>query len=129
MLSCVPTLAWADEPAAARAKRLVEQGLVEPLANREPKRFSRVRMPPRERRVRITQPAASVDGKSRAFLPFAIDVRYGSQWRDTDLFGCVYLSTGSIFVKRGDAYRPVAFLLGKHVEPVAGVCEAAAARS
>ena len=62
-------------------------------------------------------------------MPFAIDVRFGSDWHENDVVGCVYTGSGSLFVKKGDAYRPAAFLLGKDVAPVAGVCEAAPTHS
>jgi len=79
--------------------------------------------------VRVIQSTVSVDKSGRAFVPFAIDVRFGSEWRKDDIVGCAYRQTGELFVKRGDAYRPAAFLLGKKAEPVAGVCEAAPARA
>ena len=79
--------------------------------------------------MRALQPTASLDKRERAFVPFAIDVRFGSEWHERDVVGCVYRSTGEIFVKIGDEYRPAAFLLGKKAEPVAGVCEAAPPRS
>jgi hypothetical protein len=126
VLSFVPSLARADEPSlAAWAQRRVQDGLVKRLANQEGSRFSRSRPPPRERRVRVTQSSASVDQRGRSFVPFAIDVRFGSEWRENDIVGCVYRGSGDLFVKRGDQYRPAAFLLGKNVDPVAGVCEAA----
>ena len=59
-------------------------------------------------------------------MPFAIDVRFGkSEWHENDIVGCVYRGSGALFVKVGDGYRPAAFLLGKEVDPVPGVCEAA----
>jgi hypothetical protein len=79
--------------------------------------------------VRVTQATVSLDKSGRPFVPFAIDVRFGAEWRANDIVGCVYRSTGELFVKRGDSYRPAAFLLGKNVDPVAGVCEAAPSRS
>jgi hypothetical protein len=79
--------------------------------------------------VRITSETLSHDKSGRPFLPFAIDVRFGSEWRENDIVGCVYTPSGGIFVKRGDAYRPAKFLLGENGEPVPGVCEAAPARS
>lgn len=79
--------------------------------------------------MRITSSTLSTDKNGRAFLPFAIDVRFGPDWRENDIVGCVYTPNRSIFVKRGDSYRPAAFLLGENLEPVAGVCEAAPARS
>jgi hypothetical protein len=129
-LSSIPSLAPADEPTIAeRAQLRVEAGLVKPLAERESNRFSRARPAPRERRVRITSSTPSTDRSGRSFLPFAIDVRFGSEWRENDIVGCVYVPNRDIFVKRGDSYRPSAFLLGENVEPVAGVCEAVPARS
>jgi len=79
--------------------------------------------------VRITSSTLNSDKSGRAFLPFAIDVRFGSDWSENDIVGCVYTPKGDIFVKRGDSYRPSAFLLGENVAPVAGVCEAAPPRS
>lgn len=106
----------------------MQHGLVAPLAKRESEssRFSRGRPPPRERRVRITQASESRDKAGRTFLTFAVDVRFGeSEWRENDIVGCVYKGSGDLFVQRGDEYRPAAFLLGKNVKPVAGVCQAA----
>jgi hypothetical protein len=125
VLSFVPSLASADEPSPAdRAKRRVEEGLVKPLTNLGSKRFSRERPPPRERRVRVTQAAATPDKSGRAFFAFAIDVRFGDEWHENDVVGCVYPGSGLVYVKNGDEYRPAAFLLGKKADPVAGVCEA-----
>lgn len=122
----MPSLVWADEPSPVEpARRRVEEGLVKPLAKQEGSRFSRSRPAPRERRVRVTQATAVVDKGGRAFLPFAIDVRFGSEWRKDDIVGCVYRRDGGLFVRMGDAYRPAELLLGKNVEPVPGVCEAA----
>ena len=33
--------------------------------------------------------------------------------------GCVYLERNQVFVKRGEGYRPAAFLLGKNVKAAA----------
>ncbi len=122
----MPSLVWADEPSPVEpARRRVEDGLVKPLAKQEGSRFSRSRPAPRERRVRVTQATASVDGKGRAFLPFSIDVRFGSEWKKDDIVGCVYGRDGKLFVKTGDAYRPAELLLGKNVEAIPGTCEAA----
>jgi hypothetical protein len=107
----------------------VEEGLVKPLADSESSRFSRGRPPPRERRVRVLQTTATPDNDGRPFLRFAVDVRFGSEWHDNDIVGCAYTKTGSLFVKKGDAYRPAAFLLGQNVAPVPGVCEAARPRA
>jgi hypothetical protein len=126
VLSFVPSLAWGDEPLAQWVQHRVDEGLVKPLAKAESSRFSRLRPPPHERRIRATQVTASVDRNGNAFVPFAIDVRFGSaKWNENDIVGCAYRSNGALFVKKGDAYRPAEFLLGKNVEPVAGACEAA----
>jgi hypothetical protein len=126
VLSLLPSLASADEPSLVGwVHRRVETGLVKPLAEKEEHRFSRARPAPRERRVRAIQASVAVDKSGRPFVPFAIDVRFGSEWHKDDVIGCVYRESGDLFVKRGDAYRPAAFLLGKNVDPVAGVCEAA----
>jgi hypothetical protein len=106
----------------------VEEGLVKPLSNMEGHRFSRARPPPRERRVRVSQTDAMRDKQGRTFFAFSIDVRYGEgEWREGDIVGCVYTGSGSLYVKSGEAYRPAAFLLGKNLAPVPGVCEAAPA--
>lgn len=86
--------------------------------------FSRVRMPPAERRVRVLQVTPTKDSSGRPFMAFAVDVRFGAEWRENDFVGCAYPTSGDIFVKRGDAYRPSAILLGKPADPVAGVCQA-----
>jgi len=124
-LSFVPSLALADESVAEWAERRVTDGLMKPLANMEGSRFSRSRPLPHERRVRILQTTATSDKRGRPFVPFAIDVRYGTEWHENDIVGCAYRESGALYVKRGDQYRPAAFLLGKNLEPVAGVCEAA----
>jgi hypothetical protein len=105
----------------------VEDGLVKPLADYEKSvsRFSRRRMPPQERRVRVTQTTATRDKSGRAFMAFAVDVKFGDEWHENDLVGCAYTASGDLFVKKGDAYRPAAFLLGKNADPAPGVCQGA----
>jgi hypothetical protein len=127
VLSLVPSLASADEPSLVEwAQRRVDAGIVKRLAEREVSRFSRERPPPHERRVRVTQAAPTRD-KRGSFLAFAIDVRFGGDWQKDDIVGCVYAGSGELFVKRGDRYRPAAFLFGKRADPVAGVCAGAPA--
>ena len=105
----------------------MEEKLLKPLAEQESSRFSRSRPLPRARRVRVTSSTATPDKSGRQFVPFAVDVRFGAgEWRENDLVGCVYKGSGNLFVKKGDSYRPAAFLLGKNLEPVPGVCEAPA---
>jgi hypothetical protein len=129
VLSLVPSLASADEQSLAEwAQHRIEDGLVKPLAAVESHSFSRSRPPPHERRVRVLGATATPDKNGRSFLPFAIDVRFGSgDWRENDIVGCAYPGSGKLYVKRGDAYRPASFLLGKNEDAVAGVCEAPAA--
>jgi hypothetical protein len=100
---------------------------VRPLAQQEEGRgrFSRGRPPPRERRVRVIQASTISDKNGRAFVPYAVDVRFGDgEWQKDDIVGCAYRQTGELFVKNGEEYRPAAFLLGKDQPPVAGACEA-----
>ena len=120
------SVASADESLATWAARRVDEGLVKPLAKREGgSRFSRERPPPRERRVRVLESTLSHDKNGRSFVPFAVDVRFGSDWQQNDIVGCAYRESGNLFVKTGDAYRPAAFLLGKNLAPVAGACQVA----
>jgi hypothetical protein len=129
--SFVPSLVQADEnEVVSWAQRRVESGIVKPLAEQSRSRFSRVRPAPHERRVRITDSALSRDGQGREFISFAVDVRFGAgEWQQGDIVGCAYRATGSLFVKSGDAYYPAAYLFGKSVDAVPGVCQAAPARS
>ena len=106
-----------------------KDGLVKPLAKLEGSRFSRARPAPRERRVRVLQSTATLDKDGRPFVTFAIDVRFGSEWQNNDIVGCVYQRSGNLFVKRGDQYRSAAFLLGKNSDAVSGVCAAPPASS
>ena len=98
---------------------------MKPLASFESHSFSRSRPPPRERRVRVLQTKVTPDKNGHPFVPFAIDVRFGSSdWHENDIVGCAYTGNGKLYVKRLDAYRPASFLLGKNEDPVPGVCEA-----
>lgn len=130
VLSLVPSFASADEPPpAAQVQKRVEDGLLKPLAEyeRSASRYSRARPVPHERRVRVTQTSASLDKAGRPFMAFAVDIKFGDgEWRADDIVGCAYTKSGELFVKRGDAYRPAAFLMGKNVDAVPGVCQAAA---
>jgi hypothetical protein len=109
----------------------VEAAIIQPLAAIEAKRsrFSRARPPPRERRIRVTQTALTTDKQGRGFVTFAIDGGFAGEWQQNDIVGCAYRASGALFIKRGSAYFPAALLLGKNVDPVAGVCQAAPARS
>ncbi|MEO8878636.1 MAG: hypothetical protein ABI461_23805 [Polyangiaceae bacterium] len=106
----------------------IEADFVKPLTahDQNTSRFSRMRMPPQERRVRMTQTATSIDGSKRAFLTFAIDGKFsGGEWQENQITGCVYTEKGDMFVKIGDGFRPASFLLGAAGDPVAGACQAA----
>lgn len=131
MLSVVPSLATADEPSLVEwTQQRVEASILKPLAERTGSRFSRSRPPPHERRIRVTQARLSRDPQGRDFVPFAVDVRFGTgAWERDDIVGCAYRATGSLFIKRGDAFFPASLLLGKKVDRVAFVCQAAAQRS
>ncbi len=125
VLSLLPSLAWADEvtPGEKAAEARITEVLVKPLAAAELKRskFSRARLPPRERRVRVTQTTPSTDASGRAFYAFAIDARFGAGWQQNDLTGCAYVD-GDVFVKRGEELRPAEFMFGKSVKAVPGAC-------
>jgi len=127
----VPSSALADDPPAAVVRRRVEKALLEPLARQEKERsrFSRARMPPQERRVRVPQAAPTLDASGRGYLAFAVDVRRGAEWHQDDVVGCAYPQTGALFVKRGDGYRPAEILLGKDVDVAPIVCTAAKPQS
>ena len=112
----------------AAIEALVERTLLDPLAKRESERsrFSRVRMPPAERRVRVTAAAKAHDVNGRAFFLFAIDARDGhlgnDEW-DHDVFvGCAY-TEGAVFVRLGDDYLPAKVLVGEKAKaPGSSVC-------
>lgn len=127
VLSLAPSFALADEPPPAQwAQRRVEEGVVKPLQKQDDERstMSRVRRPPHERRVRVTDKAVTYDKSGAAFMAFAVDVKYGDKWKQGDVVGCVYKESGNLYIKKGDAYRPLAFLLGQNVPPIPGVCTA-----
>ncbi|MDX2014128.1 MAG: hypothetical protein SFW67_28275 [Myxococcaceae bacterium] len=125
LLSLLPSLALADEVNAEvkAAEARVTEAVVKPLTTFEENRsrFSRARLPPKERRVRVTQGTPSIDASGRAFFPFAIDAKWGAGWQANTVVGCAYVD-GAVLVKRGDDHRPAESLLGKNVKPVAGAC-------
>jgi hypothetical protein len=115
------------------AEALVTRELLEPLAVKESHqgRFSRGRLPPQDRRVRILDDQPRKDSQGDAFVTFAVDARHGmraedneSSWRKATITGCAYPGRSQVFIKKGDQYRPAAFLLGKKLKPAAaGTCE------
>jgi hypothetical protein len=139
-----PTAASDSPPAvktaeARTAEALISRELIQPLAAKErsQSRFSRASLPPRDRRVRILDERASKDATGAAFVRFAIDARFGlrdtaddeSRWNLATITGCVYLERSEVFVKRGDEYRPAAFLAGKNLKAGAETtCQPASAQ-
>lgn len=129
LVSCslVSAFAWADEPTPAEAasKRVMTE-LVKPMRSYELSRskFSRARLAPLTRRVRVLSTEPGLDAQGRSFFSFAIDFeRMEGEWIENDIVGCAYVE-GDLFVKRGKAFRPAGILLGKNVKPVEGVCTA-----
>lgn len=112
-----------DATLTAWAKNRVSIEVLRPLAAVGGSRFSRKRPPPREHRVRFEQAKVLRDQLGRRFIRFAIDVRFEeSSWHTDDLVGCIYTPLGDIYVKKGNGYRPAAFLEGKPMDAVPGVC-------
>jgi hypothetical protein len=121
---------------AKAAVALVSHDLIQPLAAKERNvsRFSRARLPPQDRRVRILDEQPRKDAQGSAFVRFAIDARHGfyaqaaddeSRWRLATITGCVYVDRKQVFVKNGDEYRAAAFLLGKNLKAAAeSTCQA-----
>jgi hypothetical protein len=140
-----PTAANSPAPAAKSteakaAVALVSRVLIQPLAlkERNVSRFSRARLPPQARRVRILDEQPRKDATGNTFVRFAVDARRGfsadpdadeSRWRQATITGCVYLDRSEVFVKKGDEYRPAAFLLGKNLKAAAeSTCQLEAAQ-
>jgi hypothetical protein len=68
-------------------------------------------------------PQDAVGGR---FIRFEVDERMGvmrrgdtDSWNKATITGCVYLDRKEVFIKKGDQYRPAAFLLGKNLKPAA----------
>lgn len=118
--------------AIAHAIALVDKNLVVPLAAAEEKgsRFTRARIPPSARRVRIDAVSPETDGKGAAFFTFAVDERVrfpdDTVWNRDAMVGCVYPESGAIFVRSGTSFRPAAHALFKKTAPAAAhICTAA----
>ena len=110
----------AAEPKTAVA--LVTDQVVQPLAAKDDKqsKFSRARLPPSERRVRVLDEQPQQDSTGETFVTFAIDTRHGwggekgeSAWTKAAITGCAYPSRGEVFIKRGKAFHPAAAAVGK----------------
>jgi hypothetical protein len=130
------SLASAGSNPASDAAALVTQRLIQPLASkeREQSKFSRARLPPSKRRVRLLDEKPQQDSAGEAFLTFAIDARQGwaadddreVSWTKATITGCVYPSRGEVFIKRGKAFHPAAAAIGKKTKPAPdGTCHAA----
>jgi hypothetical protein len=116
--------AVAPTPVMMEAASVVQKKLLAPLAIHDAaeSRFMRALLPPLARRVRILDSQPRKDARGGAFVSFAVDARHGylktlendaKRWYRDAITGCVYLGDGTIFVKRGDGFRPGEFLLGK----------------
>jgi hypothetical protein len=110
-------------PTEVATTKLVRAALLEPLAEKDSatSKFSRARMPPRERRVRVVDAAPVRDARGRRFVRFAIDERRGvvlegpgEGWELGVITGCAYLERRELFVQHGDELRPAELLLGKY---------------
>lgn len=118
-------LASAGPDPGPSATSLVEAQLIQPLAAKERKqsRFSRARLPPSERRVRMANAKPQRDSNGEAFVTFAVDSRGGwddssdAPWQTATISGCVYPGRGAVFIKRGNAFHPAAAALGKKTTP------------
>jgi hypothetical protein len=114
-----------DPPASAQTT--VERTLTEPLARQEARRsrLSRGEIPARKRTVRILDERARRDARGSEFFTFSIDERRGWQKvlvKDA-ITGCIYPSSGDVFVKRGDSLYPAGLLLGQKSKKAEGnVC-------
>ncbi len=109
-----------DPTPAAEAKATIERLLIEPLADRDEQssRFSRARIPPTRRTVRMLEADARRDAGGAKFFTFAIDERRGMKATTATeaMTGCVYPETSEVYVKRGEVHYPAAFLFGKTKE-------------
>jgi hypothetical protein len=132
-----PTLATPPEAAPAvddatrvAVEKIVQQKLLRPLAMKEQEhsKFSRARLPPQDRRLRLQQ--AAVDATGATFVTFAVDDRHGfgieaDGWNKDAIVGCAYPGRDEVFITRGDEVRPAAMLLGKKTKAApATTCKA-----
>jgi hypothetical protein len=121
------SLARAEEgPSLSIIQASVEERFVAPLSRWQERRsrFSRARIAPEARRLRMTAPALQRDGRGEDFAAFAVDVRFrGSKEWGEALAGCIYPASGGIFVQYGDRYVAGALLYGKKSpDAPEGVC-------
>jgi hypothetical protein len=110
-----------SNPAPKSTASLVTERLIQPLAakERDQSKFSRARLPPAERRVRVLDEKPQQDSAGESFFAFAVDSRQGwgddddANWTKAAITGCVYPGSGEVFIKRGKAFHPAAAAIGK----------------
>lgn len=116
------SLASAGSKPAPTTVSLVNERLIQPLAQKDhnQSKFSRARLPPSERRVRVLDEKPQQDSAGNAFFAFAVDARHGwgeakdeANWSKAAITGCVYPDSGEVFIKRGNAFHPAAAAVGK----------------
>jgi hypothetical protein len=116
------SLASAGSKPAPTTVSLVTEQLIQPLAAKDhnQSKFSRARLPPSERRVRVLDEKPQQDSAGNAFFAFAVDARHGwgdakddASWSKAAITGCVYPGSGEVFIKRGNAFHPAAAAVGK----------------
>lgn len=119
-IALTSSLALAESDSAPTAVSLVEAQVLAPLAAKDGHRskFSRSRLSPSERRVRVLDKTPQRDSAGKAFVAFEIDERRGwhsseDNWNTATISGCVYSERGDVFIKRGNAFHPAAAALGK----------------
>lgn len=130
------SLASAGANPTPTAAAIVQAKLIQPLAAKEThqSKFSRARIPPSERRVRVLDEKPKHDSAGETFYTFAVDSRHGwrdesgkASWSSADVTGCVYPGRGEVFIKRGSAFHPAAAAIGKKTKAApAATCQAAA---
>lgn len=128
----VPRAAQAAPATAEAATAQLDRALLTPLATRdsETSRFSRASRPPAERRVRLTQTSPTTDATGAAFFAFAVDTRWsrglgaGTEWAKGEIIGCVYPTTGEIYVDQGGTFMAASWLFGESADdPRPTVCQ------
>lgn len=121
----------AATPEQRTAQSVVQAKLVTPLSEKEStrSRFSRVLLPATVMRVRVIDPQPQKDTQGGAYLTFAVDScrafnRKADCWQQAAITGCVYPTSGQVFVQRGKQYFPAEIMLGKKAESAVNVCQA-----
>lgn len=120
-----------SNPTQEAASALVKKQVLQPLQRAESKRsrFSRAGLPPRARRVRVTDEVAVSDAHGNRFVRFSVDERLAwdedGAWNEDAIVGCAYPEEKKVYVKREEAYVPASVLLGRDEKTQSGVCETA----